>query len=130
MKIKNNPCLKYAIFTIHWTGITCTLFGVIFFKQLLIIHPIVFASWLLNSNKCLFTQIEYYLFKETIFGYGARYIVPYKMRILLVYSFWFGLVWNFLFDYIIICLDQVQPFGIENLGNHSQERYYLGFSEN
>ena len=52
----------------HILGIITTTFGWIYYKKILFLHPFVILSWYFNNNKCIITQLEYYIFKETFLG--------------------------------------------------------------
>ena len=47
------------------------------------IYFIIIMSWLLNNNRCLVTQLEYYLFGETFMGSGEIFNVPFRHRCVL-----------------------------------------------
>ena len=91
----------YFILIIHFLGIFITLFGVFFFWQVLILQGIVIASWFLNKNKCILTQLEdKYLgttLIEAFYQYSPknRYLVPTCHRYMLYFSFSAGLFYHF-----------------------------------
>ena len=78
----------------------------IFYWQILILQAITILSWRLNSNKCLITQLEDYIFGETIIDTYfyiigqktsyKKYIVPSYQRYLLYFCFIFGIIYHFL----------------------------------
>ena len=58
--------IKYIFFLLHIFGILMSLVFFIFYWQILILQAITILSWRLNNNKCLITQLEDYIFGETI----------------------------------------------------------------
>ena len=50
-------------------------------------------SWKLNNNKCLITQIEYYLFGETFMGRGKQFHVPFIHRSILYLNMLLGIIY-------------------------------------
>ena len=98
--------IKYIFFLFHILGIFITIFSVFFYWQVLIAQIITILSWKLNQNKCIITQIENYLFKETIidcyFKYiikknpstYTKYIVPWYQRYFLYISFIIGSIYH------------------------------------
>lgn len=87
--------IKILLFKGHIIGIYITTFGWLLTKYFLYLHFIVILSWLLNNNKCLISQIEYYFFKETFMGKGKKYFVPKKQRYLLYLNFLLGIIFNY-----------------------------------
>jgi len=57
---------KYLIFLTHIFFILTSILGLLFYWYPLILLFFAIISWYLNENKCIITQIEDYLFKETI----------------------------------------------------------------
>ena len=55
--------IKYLFFLSHYSFIIYVLYP--FSKYNTAIASIVYLSWLLNNNYCLFSQIEYKYFGET-----------------------------------------------------------------
>jgi hypothetical protein len=88
--------LKKIVFTIHIIGIFITLFGWIYIPHITFIQPIVFLSWYFNNNKCIISQVEYYLFKSTFIGNRQKYYVPTIQRYLLYTMFILSLFYNFI----------------------------------
>ena len=87
--------LKYILFTSHILFIYLSLFFINYW-QILILQFLVIISWKLNNNKCLFTQLEDYLFQETIIDLflkskNKRYVVPKYQRYFLYLSFFINL---------------------------------------
>ncbi len=88
--------IKNIFFLFHIIGIFVTLFGWIYFPYITFIHPIVILSWYLNNNRCIISQIEYYLFNSTFMGNGKKYNVPTIQRYLLYMMFTISLFYNFI----------------------------------
>ena len=95
---------KYIFFLFHITSI-CLTFSLIQYWQVLILQLFVIISWKLNNNKCILTQIEYFLFKETIIDFYFKYIinkrrkyinyvVPKSQRYLLYLCFCYGSLYH------------------------------------
>ena len=68
--------LKNILFNVHLYGSYIFTYGWVLHPYIVYIQYIVLLSWLLNDNKCLITQLEYYFFKETCMGDGKKFIVP------------------------------------------------------
>ena len=97
--------LKYIFFVSHILFIYLSVF---FFKywQVLILQSLVIISWKLNKNRCIFTQLEDYLFQETIIDLfiksnNKKYIVPKYQRYLLYLSFFINLNYHYYNKYYI-----------------------------
>jgi hypothetical protein len=101
--------LKYLFFIFHIFFILLNF--IIIYWQIAIINVIVMISWKLNRNKCMLTQIEDYLFNQTlieiIFGKiikdESKYIVPSSHRYSLFFIFIFNLSYNLVTYYIERC---------------------------
>ena len=78
-----NSYIKNIWFNIHKIGMYIIPFVWILKPELIIFYLIVALSWKLNKNKCLITELEYYLFNETFLGKGKKYYVPRKHRTIL-----------------------------------------------
>ena len=100
--------VKYSFFVLHFSFISMTFISLLWYWQILIVYSFVIISWILNNNKCLLTQIEDYLFNETIidfyFNYirynskymiNNKYIVPKHQRYIVYTCF-------FMTDFIIV----------------------------
>ncbi len=85
--------IKQFFFTSHIIGILLVNFGWLYTYYVLFLHPFVILSWYINNNKCLISQIEYYLFNSTFLGNGEKYHVPKKYRIVLYINFICGLLY-------------------------------------
>ena len=81
---------KKIFFMCHILGIIITTSGWLLYSEILFLHPIVILSWYFNNNKCLITQLEYYIFKETFLGKGPKFHVPLVCRLLLYANFIIG----------------------------------------
>ena len=44
---------------------------------------VVIVSWKFNKNRCLISELEYYMFNETFMGPGKKYYVPRFHRYIL-----------------------------------------------
>ena len=86
----NKMNISKIFFLFHILGIICTNFGWIFVPQILYLHPIVIISWKLNNNRCIISQVEYYLFDRTFMGEGQKFYVPRHQRYLLYTNFLVG----------------------------------------
>ena len=87
----NKNCLQSFFFTFHKYGIIITNLAWIFSPYVLIFYLLVILSWKINSNKCLISQIEYYLFGRTFMGEGRKYYVPKRHRYVLYINFVLGI---------------------------------------
>ena len=87
--------LSNILFLAHFIGICITHIGWIIYPQILFIHPFVILSWIINRNKCIISQIEYFMFGRTFMGYGKKYYVPSYQRYLLYLNFIIGLFVNY-----------------------------------
>ena len=93
--------LKYIFFISHILFIYLSLFFIKYW-QILILQFLVIISWKLNKNRCLFTQLENYLFQETIIDLflkskdkNKKYIVPKYQRYFLYLSFFININYHF-----------------------------------
>lgn len=85
-------CVKRVWFFSHRMSMYLVPWMWIFFDRLCGIHIeniyfIIIISWLLNSNRCLVTQLEYFLFGETFMGSGEIFNVPFLHRFVLYFNF-------------------------------------------
>lgn len=85
-------CVKYCWFFCHRMSMYLMPWMWIFFDRLCginieNIYFIIIMSWLLNSNRCLVTQLEYFLFGETFMGSGEIFNVPFRHRFVLYGNF-------------------------------------------
>ena len=75
--------IKYIWFNLHTIGMYILPFIWIYFPQIVWFYFIVILSWKLNDDKCLITELEYYLFNETFLGKGKTFFVPRTHRYIL-----------------------------------------------
>jgi len=80
-----NNLIKKTWFSLHKAGIHIIPFLWIINYKFIYIYFIIITSWLLNNNKCLISQLEYYIWGETFMG--KSYQVPLKHRIILYLNF-------------------------------------------
>ena len=73
--------IKYLFFLSHYSFIIYVLYP--FSKYNTEIASVVYLSWLLNNNYCLFSQIEYKYFGETFISKRLRKIRPIDKAMLL-----------------------------------------------
>jgi hypothetical protein len=97
----NYDILKYIFFNIHKIGIILTNIGWLYSPYVLLLHIMVIISWKLNSNRCLISQLEYYLFNSTFMG--NNFYVPRKQRIFLYCNFLLGCIYNYFLTYFFFC---------------------------
>jgi hypothetical protein len=95
-----NTIFKNIFFISHILFIILSFIAVFFYWQILIVNFITILSWYFNNNVCLLTQIEKYLFNQTIIDVFIkntnRYVIPFKKRLLLYIFFLFGFIYHFL----------------------------------
>ena len=107
--------IKIVFFTIH----IFIILGIVIFPWIyphsILLQILVIFSWKFNSNKCLLTQLEYYIFKETIINYYYKYgigkkllqntyIVPKKHRYIMytIFSTYLTIfIYNIFFDKLV-----------------------------
>jgi len=99
--IKN--IIKYLVFLIHIFDIIFTVIGLFFYWQVLILQFFTIVSWKINKNKCIITQIEDYLFEDTIIDFYFRlirktnkyvkYVVPSYQRYSVYFLFIIGFIY-------------------------------------
>ena len=65
---------KYFFFLFHLFLIAVAIVGSLLNWNVIILQAIPVISWQFNNNKCLLTQIEDYLFDETIIDFYFRLI--------------------------------------------------------
>ena len=85
-------CVKFCWFLSHRISMYFMPWMWLFFDRLCginieIFYFIIIMSWLLNNNRCLITQLEYFLFKETFMGSGEIFNVPFRHRFILYFNF-------------------------------------------
>ena len=82
--------VKRIWFACHKLGIYITPYLWIYNNKFLFLYWLVIMSWKLNDNKCIISEIEYYIFGETFMGKGRKYYVPQMHRIILYTNFLVG----------------------------------------
>jgi hypothetical protein len=71
MYCKNN--YKYLFYLFHIFIILSSFIGIFFTWKVIILQGTTIISWKLNQNKCILTQLEDYLFNETIIDLYKKY---------------------------------------------------------
>ena len=85
--------IKYIIYFFHIFYIFCTLFLPFIYTKFIFLQFFTILSWKINRNRCLLTQMEYYLNKETLINFiyknkkKPKFIVPFEQRMLLYLFF-------------------------------------------
>ena len=91
--------IRFIIYLIHITYIFITLFLPFYYKNLILLQAITILSWIMNNNKCLITQMEFYLFNETLIQFvykkNTNFIVPRHQRYTLYLLFIINLFFLF-----------------------------------
>ena len=77
----------------HIGIIVFTNFGWIYTPYALVAQPVVILSWCLNKNRCIISQMEYWLFGRTFLGNGEKFYVPWRHRCILYANFLFGCIY-------------------------------------
>ena len=72
--------LKNFLFNLHYYSALICTYGWVLHPYIVYIQSIVLISWILNNNKCILSQFEYYFFYETFRGVGQRFKVSDYMR--------------------------------------------------
>ena len=99
MNIKNT---KYFFYFFHMIYIFSTLIIPFFLQSFIFLQLLTIVTWVLNDNNCLLTQIEDYLYGNTLIEivYGKKkFKVPLSHRILLIVFFCYNI---FTFSNLII----------------------------
>ncbi len=79
--------IKNIWFRLHTIGMYTIPFLWVYFPQIVWLYLIVIISWKFNNNKCILSELEYYLFNETFLGKGKKCFVPKKHRYILYINF-------------------------------------------
>ena len=80
--------IKNIWFKTHRFGMYITPHIWVFNPTILVwIYLLIILSWKLNNNRCLISQLEYYIFNETFQGKGKKYFVPCFHRYILYINF-------------------------------------------
>ena len=95
--------IKNLLFKFHYHSTIFFAFGWVLYPRIVYLHYLVILSWLLNKNKCLLAQLEYYFFKETCMGQEENYSVPKYNRYMLYTNCAVGTLYN-IFNYIPLIL--------------------------
>ena len=69
-----NSIIKNIWFVSHKTGMYVTPYLWILYPNIKWLYLVIILSWKLNNNRCLISQIEYYVFNETFQGKGKKYL--------------------------------------------------------
>lgn len=86
--------IKNIWFVSHKTGMIVIPYLWILYPNIKWLYLVTILSWNLNNNKCLITQLEYYLFGSTFLGNGKKFLVPIRHRIILYINFLFALIYQ------------------------------------
>ena len=87
--------IKNIWFKSHLIGMYITPYLWIYYPDSVLgLYCIIILSWNLNGNKCLITQLEYYLFGRTFLGKGKKFLVPLRHRIILYINFLLALFYQ------------------------------------
>ena len=79
--------IKNIFFKTHYIGMYVTPYLWILYPRIIWFYLIIILSWILNNNKCLISEFEYYFFGETFLGIGKKYLVSKKNRNILYFNF-------------------------------------------
>ena len=102
--------MKKLFFKLHYIGKIIGNIAWLYSKNALLIQYIIILSWLINKNRCIVSQMEYYLTGETFMGKGPKYYVNKNSRYIFyinsilasIYHFYYlknsnlYLLWHFL----------------------------------
>ena len=99
--------IKYIFLFTHVLSIFLTFILVYKIPEILLLQSFVILSWKLNNNRCILTQLEDYIFNETIIDIyykytnknkkHEKYIVPKYQRYTLYISFISGIIYSLLY---------------------------------
>jgi hypothetical protein len=89
--------IKNIFFLLHFIFILVSIFVSFFYWQVLILQLMAIISWQINNKKCILTQIEDYLFNESIIDCYfkltdnnkkyTKFVVPKYQRYLVYFLF-------------------------------------------
>ena len=82
--------VKKIWFLIHKYGTYITPYLWIYNNNMVFFYWLIIVSWRLNKNRCLISELEYYVFGETFMGLGRKYYVPKIHRYILYINFLIG----------------------------------------
>ena len=94
--------IKNYLFNLHYYGSKICTYGWILHRKFIYIHYIVYISWLLNDNKCLLSQLEYYIYGETFMGKDKKFTVPLITRDLLFINLVLSTIYRFSYNKYLI----------------------------
>ena len=114
--------IKNLLFKFHYHSSIFFTFGWVLYPRIVYLHYLVILSWLLNKNKCLLTQLEYYFFKETCMGKEEKYSVPKNNRYILYANCAVGTLYN-TFNYIPLMLLVMYVYLYNNKDKKIQDLY-------
>ena len=94
---------KNLFFIFHILFILLSFALVFYYWQILIFNFITILSWYFNNNICLLTQIEKYLFNQTIVDlfinkHSNHYVIPFIKRLPLYITFISGFIYHFIIN--------------------------------
>ena len=75
--------VKRLWFWTHKYGTYITPYLWLYDGNMIFFYWLVIVSWKLNKNRCLISELEYYIFNETFMGPGKKYYVPRFHRYIL-----------------------------------------------
>ena len=108
--------LKYIFFGLHILFILSTLILWIWFIEIILIQFTVIISWIINGNKCLITQIEYYFFNQTLTEFIENRVIPSNNKFIVPFFHRFCVWIIFIFSIIYHINNQIRILG-ERLAN-------------
>jgi len=85
--------IKNIFFKTHYIGTYVMPYLWILYPRIIWFYLIIILSWILNNNKCLISEFEYYFFGETFLGIGKKYFVSKKNRNILYFNFLLGCIY-------------------------------------
>ena len=117
--------IKNLLFKFHYHSTIFFAFGWVLYPRIVYLHYLVILSWLLNKNKCLLTQLEYYFFKETFMGKEEKYSVPKQNRSILYANCAVGTLYN-TFNYIPLMVLMMYAYLYNNKDKKIHDiKYYI-----
>ena len=90
--------IKNTWFNIHKIGMYIIPFIWIINPNVVLLYLGVILSWYVNENKCILSEIEFYLFNETFLGKGKNCYVPRKHRNILYVNTILGTLYLLLYN--------------------------------
>ena len=99
---------KYIFYFFHILYIFITLFIPFIYYQFMFFQLLTIISWKINDNRCILTQFEYFLYRETLINIFYKdkknnFKVPYKQRFTLYIFFIVNIFYHIIqyMDFII-----------------------------